>query len=138
MPVSLFDLEDRFSVPTWFQGWRRAQPRSRLAGRGVASAMLSFVYIAIIVVSGLLAYFLPQLIPNLPCDVFYSSCDAEYHIFIFPVIFAVVLISFIKRVIRIIVTSMQATYFSVFYTLINKPSELSPEMKQKVVEYLKA
>jgi len=53
-------------------------------------------------------------------------------------IFAVVLISFMKRVIRIIVTSMQATYFSVFYTLINKPSELSPEMKQKVVEYLKA
>jgi hypothetical protein len=76
---------------------------------GVASAMLSFVYIAIIVVSGLLAYFLPQLIPNLPCDVFHSSCDAEYHIFIFPVIFAVVLISFIKRVIRIIVTSMQST-----------------------------
>jgi hypothetical protein len=105
---------------------------------GVASAMLRFAYFAMILVGALLAYFLPKLIPTLPCDVFHSSCHAEYHIFVFPVILAVVLISFIKRVIRIIVTSMQATYFSVFYTLINKPSELSPEMKQKVVEYLKA
>jgi hypothetical protein len=100
---------------------------------GVASAMLSFVYSAIILVSALLAYFLPKLVPTLPCAVLLS-----YNIFVFPMIFAVVLISFMKRVIRIIVTSMQATYFSVFYTLINKPSELSPEMKQKVVEYLKA
>ena len=105
---------------------------------GVGSAMLGFVYVAMILVSASLAYFLPKLIPTLPCDVFHSSCHPEYHIFIFPVILAVVLISLIKRVIRIIVTSMQATYFSVFYTLINKPSELSPEMKQKVVEYLKA
>jgi hypothetical protein len=105
---------------------------------GVASAMLRFVYFAIILVGALLAYFLPKLISTLPCDVFHSSCHTEYHIFLFPVILAGVLISFIKRVIRIIVTSMQATYFSVFYTLINKPSELSPEMKQKVVEYLKA
>ena len=95
--------------------------------------MLRFVYFAIICASVLLAYFLPKLIPTLPCVVLHS-----YHIFVFPVILAVVLISFMKRVIRIIVTSMQATYFSVFYTLINKPSELSLEMKQKVVEYLKA
>jgi hypothetical protein len=105
---------------------------------GVASGMLGFVYVAMIAVGALLAYFLPKLIPTLPCGFFHSSCDAEYHIFLFPVFLAVVLISFIKRAIRIIVTSMQATYFSVFYTLINKPSELSPEMKQKVVEYLKA
>jgi hypothetical protein len=98
---------------------------------GVASGMLGFVYIATILVSALLAYFLPKLISSLPCDVFYSSCHAEYHIFLFPVILALVLISFVKRVIRIITTS-------IFYTLINKPSELSPEMKQKVVEYLKA
>ena len=101
---------------------------------GVASAMLRLVYSAMIFVGALLAYFLPKLIPTLPCVVLH----AEYHIFVFPVILAVVLISLIKRVIRIIVTSMQATYFSVFYTLINKPSELSPEMKQKVVDYLKA
>jgi hypothetical protein len=105
---------------------------------GVASAMLRLVYSAMIFAGALLAYFLPKLIPTLPCVVLHSSGHAEYHIFIFPVILAVVLISLIKRVIRIIVTSMQATYFSVFYTLINKPSELSPEMKQKVVEYLKA
>ena len=101
---------------------------------GVASAMLRLVYSAMIFVGALLAYFLPKLIPTLPCVVLH----AEYHIFVFPVILAVVLISLIKRVIRIIVTSMQATYFSVFYTLINKPSELSPEMKEKVVDYLKA
>ena len=101
---------------------------------GVGSAMLRLVYSAMIFVGALLAYFLPKLIPTLPCVVLH----AEYHIFVFPVILAVVLISLIKRVIRIIVTSMQATYFSVFYTLINKPSELSPEMKQKVVDYLKA
>ena len=104
---------------------------------GVASAMLRLVYSAMIFVGALLAYFLPKLIPTFPCVVLHSSGHAEYHIFIFPVILAVVLISFIKRVIRIIVTSMQATSFSIFYTLINKPSELSPEMKQKVVEYLK-
>jgi len=100
---------------------------------GVASGMLGFVYSAVILVSALLAYFLPRLIPTLPCIVF-----GDQHIFVFPLILAVVLISFMKRVIRIIVTSMQATYFSVFYTMINKPSELSPEMKQKVAEYLKA
>jgi hypothetical protein len=105
---------------------------------GVASGMLGFVYFAIILVSALLTYFLPKLIPTLPCDVLQCSFHTEYHIFVFPVILAVALISFMKRVIRIIVTSMQANYFSVFYTLINKPSELSPEMKQKVVEYLKA
>ena len=98
---------------------------------GVASAMLGFVYFAMILVSALLAYFLPKLTSTLPCVVF-----GGYQIFVFPVIFAVVLISFIRRIIIIIVTSMQATYFSVFYTLINKPSELSPEMKQKVMEYL--
>jgi hypothetical protein len=100
---------------------------------GVASTMLRFVYFALIWASVLLAYFLPKLIPTLPCVVLHSC-----HIFVFPVILAVVLISFMKRVIRIIVTSMQATYFSVSYTLINKPSELSLEMKQKVEEYLKA
>jgi hypothetical protein len=99
---------------------------------GVASNMLGLVYVAMIFVSALLAYFLPKLIPTLPCVVW-----RDYHIFVFPVILAVVLIWFVRRVIRIIVTSMQATYFSVFYTLINKPSELSLEMKQKVVDYLK-
>jgi hypothetical protein len=84
---------------------------------GVASAMLRLVYCAMIFAGALLAYFLPKLIPALPCVVLH----AEYHIFVFPVILAVVLISFVKRVIRIIVTSTQATYFSVFYTLINKP-----------------
>jgi hypothetical protein len=105
----------------------------------VASAMLGFVYFAMILMSALLAYFLPKLISTLPCVVLHSPGHAgDYHIFVFPVILAVVLISFMRRVIRIIVTSMQATYFSVFYTLINRPSQLTSEMKQKVMEYLKA
>jgi hypothetical protein len=40
---------------------------------GVASAMLRLVYSAMIFAGALLAYFLPKLIPTLPCVVLHSS-----------------------------------------------------------------
>lgn len=106
---------------------------------GVTLSFLGILYAILFVLGAGAAFLLPKVLSQLPVIVMHthSNPPGEIHIFIFPILLAIVAISLLHRIIRILVTSMQATYFAVFYTAINKPNEISDDMKNKVVEYLK-
>jgi len=103
---------------------------------GVISAFLGVIYTVIIVLAALAAYIMPtHIAPDLVTTV--NSNTTPLHLFLFPLFIAAVLISLIHASIKILITSLKATYFAVFYTAINRPGELTPETKEKVMSYLK-
>jgi len=104
---------------------------------GVVSSLLFFIYAGIILMAGAAAWgaahiasFPQTLIATLPLN------HSTVHVFIFPILLAIVLVSLIHSLIKILVTSMKATYFAVFYTAINKPEEIRADMKDKIIVYL--
>jgi len=104
---------------------------------GVISALMSVVSLAIFLLAALAAYSLSPHMPPELLTTFNIKKGAPLHLFLFPIILALILVSLIHSMIKILVTSLKATYFAVFYTAINRPNELSPEAKEKVISYLK-
>jgi hypothetical protein len=104
---------------------------------GVVSALLFFIYTGIFLLGVAMTWgaanFLPlptQWISTIPLN------QGPLHVFWFPLVVSIVFISLIGKLINIFITSMKATYFAVFYTAVNKPQEISPEFKEKVIDYL--
>ena len=109
---------------------------------GVAASLFGIVNIGIIAFGiGLSFLSVPLLPADLVSTIPYQSQGSNevhmLHIFLFPVFFASVFISYIHKVIRILTSSIKAIYFTIFYTMINHPDQITPEMKEKAVNYLK-
>jgi len=108
---------------------------------GVVSSVVSLLYLALLALGASLAWFLPQwglVSQNYTITLHGTAPAADVYIFVFPVLCALVLASTIRRAIKIVVTSLQATYFAIFYTRLNFPDAIAPDMRGDVEGYLQA
>lgn len=104
---------------------------------GVVSAMLVALYMGIVLLAGLASYLLPPYIPVQWITTFNASQGTPFFLYLMPLYVAGVLISLLHSIVKILVSSLKATYFAVFYTAVNLPHQLSPGMQEKVVRYLR-
>ena len=100
-----------------------------------AGGVLVIAIIGLLALAGLVGWALPNTALVSPEYIFHMG---NISFFYFPAICAVVLISLFSKLIRVLTTSLQATYFSIFYTRINHPDEITPEMQEKIDSYLTA
>ncbi|HEU5047513.1 MAG TPA: hypothetical protein VFT64_06695 [Rickettsiales bacterium] len=104
---------------------------------GVVSAMLMALYFGILLIAGIASYLLPPYIPIEWVTTFNANQGTPFFLYLLPLYVAGVLISLMHSIIKILVSSLKATYFAVFYTAVNRPHQLSPGMQEKVVRYLR-
>lgn len=109
---------------------------------GVVSSLLTFIYIALFGLGAGASYVFTQydIVPvEYMIDyTFTNSSNAviEQHVFIFPVLVACIFISLLRRFIEVFVTSIQASYFAIFYTRINHADEIDPTIREQIDSYL--
>jgi hypothetical protein len=101
----------------------------------VTAGLLGLLFTVLLILGLGLGYILPQLDMVNPE---YTVNIGNVSLFLYPVLIALVFSSFIRASLRILVSSLQASYFAVFYTRINHASELTPERQSQVERYLLA
>ena len=100
-----------------------------------AGGLLWIAILGLLAVAGIVGWALPNEALVSPEYVLHMG---DISFFYFPGICAVVLISLFSKLIRVLTTSLQATYFAIFYTRINHPEKITPEMQEKIDGYLTA
>ena len=106
---------------------------------GVISSTLFIIYTGILGGGVALAIGIPHLHLISPDYIFHMTEEKTGNpldLFIFPLLVSLVVISAVRRLVRIIITSLQAMYFAVFYTRINHADELIPELREEVDAFL--
>jgi len=106
---------------------------------GVISGFLFMVYGMIFLIGvglsfGLARFLSPDWITFIHVQI--PNMPQGLPVFWPPMLGGVVMIAWLHSVIKVVITSIKASYFSVFYTEINRPNEITPDYKNKVVSYL--
>jgi hypothetical protein len=108
---------------------------------GAISQLTWFLHLALFVVSVVIGLALGPFVPAaiatpLPAKLVSSVPGMPAHICLIPVFVAILLSSQLIRTLRIFVSSLKDVYFSVFYTSINRPLEIRPDLRETVTNYL--